>query len=106
MRIFGKTCPAVAIFHWYFLDREARVRSTTEIEALSLGEAISQARERIKTRRECLSFEIWQSARRVHPERRDDSIEQAAKRLETLLGSLAREVREPRPHKLRGRPRN
>ena len=93
------------IFRCYFVDRKDRVRGTTEIEAPSLGEAVNQAREELKTRRERLSFEIWQGAQRVHPERRDDSMEKAFKRLERLLGSLAGSLREPRPHKGQGRVR-
>ena len=94
------------IFCCHFVDRKDRVRRTTAIEALSLGEAINQAQQELKTSRERLSFELWEGARRVHPEHRDDSIEEAARRLETFLGSLAGTLKEPRPHKLIGRPRN
>ena len=93
------------MFSCYVLDRENRIQSRTGIEARSLGEAIDRVREELKTRRERLSFEIWQGARRVHPERRDDSMEEAFKRLEMQLGSLAASVREPRPHRSRGRVR-
>jgi len=97
--------PAVPMFSCYFLDRHNRIRDRTEIDALSLADAINQAREELKTRQQRLSFEIWQGARRVHPERRDDSMEEAFKRLEMQLGGLAGSVREPRPHKGQGRPR-
>ena len=69
-------------FHCYFLDRQGRIRGRIEIDALSLGEAVDHAGEELKKRGERLSFEIWQGARRVHPERRDDSMEEAFKRLE------------------------
>ena len=97
--------PAVPMFSCYVLDRDNRIQSRTDIEARSLGEAIDRVREKLKTRRERLSFEIWQGARRVHPERRDDSMEEAFKRLEMQLGGLAGSVRGPRPHKGQGRPR-
>ena len=101
-----KACLAMPIFCCYFVDRKDRVKRTIEIEALSLGVAINQAQQELKASRERLSFELWEGARRVHPEHRDDSIEEAARRLETLLGSLAGAVREPRPHKLSGVPRD
>ena len=94
------------IFCCHFVERKDRVRRTTEIEALSLGEAITQAQQGLKASRERLSFELWEGARRVHPEHRDDSIEEAARRLERLLGNLAGTLKEPRPHKLIGRPRS
>ena len=91
---FRKDIPVVPIFCCYFVDRKDRVRRTIEIEALSLGEAINQAQKELKTSQERLSFELWEGARRVHPEHRDDSIEEAARRLETLLGNLAGTLKE------------
>ena len=101
----GKTLRTMPVFRCYFIDRLDRIRDGSEIEARSLGEAINQARQLLKARPEQLSFEIWQGGQRVHPEHREDGIEEAAERLEGLLGSLARTVREPRPHKNRGRSR-
>src|ERR1041385_4016850 len=101
----ARGCVPVPVFCCYFLDRKDRVRGTTEIDARSLGEAIARVQEELKRRGDRLAVEIWQGERRVHPEHRDDSIEQSAKRLETLLGGLGGALREPRAHKLRGRPR-
>lgn len=91
-------------YRCYFLDREDHVTGRTDFEARSLSDAIDQARRTLNTRTEQRSFEIWQGTQRLHPERREkDIVEQAAKRLEGLLGSLAGKIGEPRPHRGLGR---
>ena len=44
----SKDPPVVPIFCCYFVDRKDRVRRTTEIEALSLGETINKAQQELK----------------------------------------------------------
>jgi hypothetical protein len=54
-------------YRCYFLDRDDQIRSTEDIEAEGLGEAIDRSLTMLKLRPHHHAIEVWRGARMVYP---------------------------------------
>jgi hypothetical protein len=69
---FGSRLPAdrekpMKAYRCHFLDRDNQLRSTEEVEAEGLAEAIDRSLTMLRLRPHHHAIELWQGARLVYP---------------------------------------